>query len=90
MYVKSGAHINPNSPGLRQDGGPNPFHVNNIWVQLEWNSDSQEYTMRIADKDNIEFHMEVVFNDTDLRDAQNEKSINTDQPRSTTEKKEQP
>jgi hypothetical protein len=86
MQVKSGAHINPVSPGLRQDGGPNPFHVNNIWVQLEWNSDRNEYTMRIADKDNVEFHVEVVFNDQDLTDAKNEKSINTDKPRKPTEK----
>ena len=83
MYVKSGAHINPVSPGLRQDGGPNPFKTENIWVQLEWNSDRNEYTMRLADKDNIEFHVEVVFNDTDLIDAKNEKSINTDKSRST-------
>jgi hypothetical protein len=39
--------------------------------------------MRIADKDNVEFHVEVVFNDTDLIDAKNEKSINTDKSRST-------
>ena len=58
-----GAHINP---GPRPDGGPKPFKAENIGITLDWHDKTQTYVLRVTDKANVEFHLDVFIPEMDF------------------------